>query len=94
MTEAVKTEEEVWQGSADLAVLAYLLIGLGAVGSALAFFFSVEVSTGLTAYGAPSHVANVDRLALRSMILACGLAVFVSGWIVLGASKIRDAILK
>lgn len=60
------------------SAVGWWLVGLGAFIALSAFFFPVSVSTaGL--YGAPSAVANIDKIALRHMILACGLALFVGG---------------
>lgn len=61
-----------------------LMILLGLTLVVLAFFYNVGVSTGVGGmYGLPDQVANTDKVATRSMILACGLTSFISGWIAL-----------
>lgn len=43
-------------------------------------------------YGLPDQVANTDKMAVRSMLLASGLAVFVSGWVALIGGMILEKI--
>lgn len=65
-------------------VLGWIMIFGGALVAGLAYFYNVGVSTGSAGlYGMPEEVANADKMAFRSMLLATGLAVFVSGWIAL-----------
>lgn len=64
------------------------LLGLGLVGAAVAFFYPVGVDTvGL--YGAPDQVANLDKIAIRHMILAVSLASFVAGSVLIGAGALQ-----
>ena len=42
-------------------------------------------------YGS-SEVANLDKIAVRHMILGSGAALFISGWIALGLERVREAI--
>lgn len=75
--------------------LGWTLIVVGAGLAGAAFMFDVSVATGQAAlYGVPDRIANVDRIAVRHMMLACGLAGFVSGWIVVGAHAVREALTK
>ena len=69
--------------------LAWVLILVGAFTTIAAFGYDVGVSSGSAGlYGIPDRVANTDKLAIRHMILACGLAGFISGWIVLSAAMV------
>lgn len=71
----------------QFAVIGWVLIAGGAGAALLSFFYNVGVETsGL--YGAPQSVVNLDKVAVRNMILACGLAAFVAGWIALAASHV------
>lgn len=71
--------------------LAFILLGVGLSGWAFAFDVGVDSgSAGL--YGIPERVANTDRLAIRHMILASGLALFVSGWVLVGADHVAKAL--
>lgn len=63
-------------------------VGLAAWG----FFFNVGVEVpGAYSLGI-SSIANADAMAMRSMILQSGLAVFVSGWVAVGAGTVASAI--
>lgn len=73
----------------------WLMIAGGALAVGAAFFFDVGVSSGAGGlYGLPDRVANTDKMAIRNMIVACGLASFVSGWISLSAGLILEEIKK
>lgn len=79
------------RGSALVGV-GWTLVVAGLVVGALAFYYDVGVSTGSAGtYGVPDRVANTDRIALRHMLLASGLASFVSGWIALTGGLILNA---
>ncbi len=91
MTEA--TEETVNEGPSAPIAMGWVMVLGGAVLTALAFFYNVGVSTGSGGmYGLPEQVANSDKMAMRSMILACGLASFVSGWVSLLGGMILEQI--
>lgn len=68
-----------------------ILAGVGLV--AMAFLYDVGVNVGSGGlYGLPERVANSDKMAFRSMILATGLTSFVSGWIALSCGLILEAL--
>ena len=92
MTEVTETIVEGGPPSAPVS-LGWIMIVGGVLAVIAAFSFDVGVSSGASGlYGLPDRVANTDRMALRSMILACGLASFVSGWIALSAGWILERI--
>lgn len=71
----------------SVAAGGWWLFGLGVVGALIAFVFPVGVEvSGL--YGADS-VANIDKIAIRHMILAVSLAMFVGGCALIGAGAIQ-----
>ncbi len=65
----------------------WVLIALGVVASGAAFFLDVTVPVSLT-----ERVANVDKIAMRHMVLASGLTVFLSGWVLVAAGTVVKAI--
>ena len=74
-------------------VMGWFLIVAGLFIIVMAFMYDVGVDArtgGL--YGLPERVANTDKMAFRSMVLATGLASFVSGWIALSCGLILDAL--
>lgn len=88
MDEATVTYLEGEPPSAP-TIIGVLLIVVSAIVVLVAFTFDVGVSSGTGGlYGIPDKIANTDKLAIRSMILSCGLAGFVSGWISLSAGLI------
>lgn len=92
----VATDEALEPGpgpGSGFLVFGWLMI-LAGVGAAIgAFYFDVGVSSGsFGAYGVPERVANMDRVAIRAMILAGGQALFVAGWISVAAGAILGAI--
>lgn len=90
MTEETETLVEGASPSSS-TTLGALLIVTSIVAVIVAFTFDVGVNSGAGgAYGIPDRIANTDRMAIRSMILACGLAGFVSGWVSLSAGLIID----
>lgn len=94
MTEATETYVEGDPPSAPISLGWVMIVG-GVLAVGVAFFFDVGVSSGAGGlYGIPDRVANTDKMAIRSMILACGLAGFVSGWISLSAGLILEEIKK
>lgn len=71
------------------------LVALGICVSGYAFGMNVGVETySAGAYGIPSEVANIDKIAIRHMTLATGLALFVSGTILSGLNAVRAALTK
>lgn len=92
MTEAT-TPVYVDAGPSGPVAMGWLMILGGAVAVAAAFFIDVGVSSGADGlYGLPERVANADKMAIRHMVLACGLTSFVSGWIALGVGLILSEI--
>lgn len=78
---------------AGLSQWAWILSGIGLVVVLVAFFMPVGVETfNGGAYGLPSEVANIDKIAIRHMTLATGLALFVSGVILFGLNSVRAAV--
>lgn len=77
--------------SADAGTVAnggWWLFGLGLLGAVVAALYPVGVSTpGL--YGIPDQVANIDKIAIRHMIMAASLASFVSGCVLIAAGAIQ-----
>lgn len=91
MTEA--TEVYVSEGPPAPIVMGWVMIIGGAVLATVSFFYNVGVSTGAGGlYGLPEQVANTDKMAIRSMLLACGLAAFISGWVSLLGGMILEQI--
>ena len=82
-------------GQTGLAGGGWMMVLVGAVIVGVAFFFDVGMGTGTdleSLYQVPSRVANIDKIAIRHMILASGLALFVSGWVLVGADHIASAV--
>lgn len=76
-----------------LGAVGWLLIALGVIVGGFAFFFDVGVGSGSEGlYGVPERVANIDRIAVRHMILATGLASIVSGWVLVAANHVAKAV--
>jgi len=87
------TEVYVTEGPSAPIAMGWIMIIGGAVLAAVSFFYNVGVSTGAGGmYGLPEQVANTDKMAVRSMLLACGLAAFVSGWVSLLGGMILEQI--
>nr|WP_312990580.1 hypothetical protein [Brevundimonas diminuta] len=87
---AVQTEEP-----ASLIVGGWFLVLAGVAISLGAFFFNVGIeSTAGGLYNAPERIANIDRIAIRHMILATGLACFVAGWVVIAAGYVSRSLRK
>lgn len=64
------------------------LVTFGVVGALVAMLFPVGVDApGI--YGIPDQVANIDRIAIRHMILAASLAAFVSGFVLIAAGALQ-----
>jgi len=74
-----------------MAGIAWLLIIGGVLCSAGAFYYDVGVGVA-GSYGLGNRVANVDKIAIRNMILACGLTSIVSGWALVSAGLIVKAL--
>lgn len=71
-----------------IATVGWWLFGLGLIGALAAFFYPVGVETpGL--YGVPDQVANLDKIAIRHMVMAASLAVFVAGSVLIGAGAVQ-----
>jgi hypothetical protein len=80
-------------GGGGLGGLGWSLIALGVMVAIGAFFFEVGVGSGSGGlYGVPERVANIDRIAIRHMLLATGLASIVSGWVLVAANHVAKAV--
>ena len=77
-------------GALGLQTVGGIMILGGAVLAIMAFAFDVS-ARDLGIYGS-SEVANLDKIAVRHMILGSGAALFISGWIALGLERVREAI--
>lgn len=77
--------------SGAFSALGWVLVIAGALAGILAFFYRVGVPVG-SLYVADGEVANLDRIAIRHMLLASALTAFVSGWVVLAADRIVQEI--
>ena len=86
-------QEKSPSGAWPLAAWGWVLITIGAVTSALAYFYSVGVSVD-GPYGLQSEVANLDKVAVRHMLLGSGLALFVSGWVAVSADFVAGEVRK
>ena len=88
------TKVYVEKGPRAPVVLGWFMILGGIVIAGMSFSYDVGVSTGTAAglYGMPERLANSDKMAIRHMILACGLASFVAGWIALCSGLIMKAV--
>ena len=74
-----------------MAAFAWLMILGGAVVVGGAFLYDVSVDSGPSGiYGLSSKVANIDRIAVRHMLLNCGLVAYASGWIALAVHYLRQ----
>ncbi|WP_368933480.1 hypothetical protein [Brevundimonas naejangsanensis] len=71
--------------------IAWLLIIGGVLCSVGAFYYDVGIAVA-GSYGMGDRVANVDRIAIRNMILACGLTSVVSGWVLVAAGLVVKAL--
>lgn len=71
-----------------VALGGWWLIAAGVIGAIVAFAYPVGVATvGL--YGIPDQVANLDKIAVRHMIMAVSLALFVSGSVLVAAGAVQ-----
>lgn len=92
MTEP-KRNLSTWFDRLKFGDLGRILVGLGVVGALLAFGYSVEAREiiGGQDFG-PTGVANLDKVAIRHMLLAAALATFVSGWIAISADHVAKSL--
>lgn len=80
-------------GGAGMIGLAWFLILAGVAFAGGAFAYDVGVGSGSGGlYGIPERVANVDKVAIRHMLLVCGVGCFISGWVLIGAEHVAAAI--
>lgn len=87
------TVETANSSGSSFSIMGWILVAVGIGVIFIAFNFDVSVSTGSTGlYGLPSEVANNDAMAMRHMILVTGAAIFISGWVSLGAGHVANAI--
>lgn len=82
-------------GPGAITAVGWLMVLGGVALVVWSFNFDVGVSTtagGL--YGFPERVANADLVARRQMIVTCGAASFVAGWVAVATGMILKALAR
>lgn len=92
MTDVSKATEPSVEVDGHLTVCGWILILAGVALAIWAFNFDVGVPVPDPGHGGPYMVANADRMGVRGMILASGLALFISGWVALAGGMVCRAI--
>lgn len=76
----------------DMGAWGWTLVVIGVLACGFALSMDVSVATESAELFIPSRVVNMDLVATRQMVMTGGLAAFVSGVVLLAASKVVEAI--
>lgn len=77
-------------GTSLFEMMGWLLLIGGAIGAGIGF--TVDIGVDVPGSYGGGEVANIDRMAMRELVITVAVGAFISGWIALAAHHVISAI--